>query len=244
MIYRARKAQTSYGRPLGIIALEEHIPCPPGTPGNPTTFDHPVIYEIVRGADIASLKALNHPDTAPAFLAAGRALVEKGACAVAGNCGLMIVHQAALAAALPVPVLTSSLLLIPLLQRLLGPDRAIGVIASGGDGLKPQHFALAGADPVARIALATMDGKPHFRAAVGDESGVLDFAKVEAEVVAVAESLVSGAPDLGAILFECVDLPPYAAAVQDATGLPVFDITTLIGGVYPGLARRRFTGVY
>src|SRR5271170_4832038 len=42
MIYRAHERQLSYGRPIGILTLEEHIPCPPGTPGNPTTFAHPV----------------------------------------------------------------------------------------------------------------------------------------------------------------------------------------------------------
>jgi len=31
-----------------------------------------------------------------------------------------------------------------------------------------------------------------------------------------------------AIVLECTNLPPYADAVRDATGLPVHDITTLV----------------
>src|SRR5271155_5674830 len=102
MIYRARKQQMSYGRPIGILLLEEHIPCPPGTAGNPTTFSHPVCYEIVRGVSSASLQ---HPDNTadlPRFIAAGRTLVDKGVCAVAGNCGLMIAFQEPVARALEV----------------------------------------------------------------------------------------------------------------------------------------------
>jgi hypothetical protein len=244
MIYRARARQMSYGRPIGILMLEESIPCPPGTPGNPTTFSHPVIHEIVRGVDIASLRALNDPDSEPQFLAAARILVDKGVSAIAGNCGLMIVHQAALAAALPVPVLMSSLVQLPMIASLLGPNARIGVIASNDRSLRAEHLSMALGDAGSRLALASMEGCAHFRAAVGDQSGVLDFAKVEAEVVAVAQGLVARDPAVAAILFECVDLPPYAHAVQEATGLPVFDITTLIESAISALVRRRFTGVY
>jgi hypothetical protein len=244
MIYRARQRQMSYGRPVGILALEEHIPCPPGTPGNPTTFSHPVIHEVVKGADIGSLKELNNPDTLPNFLAAGKVLVEKGVAAIAGNCGLMIVHQAALAKALPVPVLMSSLLQLPMIAAMLGPDRKVGVMASSAKSIKPEHLRMAAGGIDTPIALGTMDACPHFRAAIGDESGELDFDKVEAEVVEVARALAADNPDVGAILLECVDLPPYAHAIQEATGLPVFDITTLIEYVIAALVRRPFVGVY
>jgi hypothetical protein len=243
VIYRARERQMSYGRPIGIVMLEERIPCPPGTPGNPTTFSHPVIYEVVKGVDIASLQNLNELDSARNFLDAANVLVDKGVSAIAGNCGLMIVHQAALAKALPVPVLMSSLLLLPLIARLIGPGAEVGIIASGAKGLKDGHLALAGAAETP-VALATMEGRPHFRAAVGAQTGALDFDKVEAEVVDVARGLVADHPNVGAILLECVDLPPYAHAVQEAVGLPVFDITTLIGLALGAVIRRPFAGVY
>jgi hypothetical protein len=242
VIYRARKKQMSYGRPLGIISLDEFIPCPPGTPGNPTTFSHPVIYEVVQGADIGSLIGLNNPDSEPAFLAAGQVLAEKGVSAVAGNCGLMIVHQAALAKALPVPVLMSSLLQLPMVAAMIGPRAIVGVMASSRANLKAEHLLMASGGADIPVAIATMDGRPHFRD--GMANGALDSVKAEAEVVAVAQALVADNPTVGAILFECVDLPPYAHAVQEATGLPVFDITTLIGLALSGLVRRPFEGIY
>ncbi len=244
MIYRALKAQTGYGRPLGIICLEEQIPCPPGTPGNPTTFPHPVMYQIVPGVDISSLRNLNDPDSSGPFLEAGRALVARGACAIAGNCGLMIVHQAALTRALPVPVMMSSLLQLPLLQQMLGPEGKIGILAASRYGLKPRHIEMATGGVPINFALGTMDDCPSFRAAVGDGNGELDFEKAEAEAVSVARDLVSQNPGIGVILLECVDLPPYAAAIQAATGLAVFDITTLIGHACAALVRRPFVGVY
>jgi len=243
MIYRARDRQLSYGRPVGILALEEHIPCPPGVPGNPTTFDFPVCYEIVRGASAAELVHSPDPDPAP-FIAAGQALVERGAAAVIGGCGLMIVHQAALVAALPVPVVTSSLLQLPWLLGMLGPFARVGVIASRARNLSPRHLALAGVTDTARVELGGMDGQQHFTAAVCDESGNLDFAGVERELVAVASALAARDPAISALVLECVDLPPYAAAAQAAIGLPVYDIITLAGFVQAGLVRRPFAGAY
>ncbi|MDP8986371.1 MAG: aspartate/glutamate racemase family protein [Pseudomonadota bacterium] len=243
MIYRARDRQLSYGRPIGIIVLEERIPCPPGTPGNPSTFAYPVCYEVARGVGTAALRQ-TVPAGLESFIAAGRRLVDRGAWAVAGNCGLMMVHQEALARALPVPVLLSSLLQVPLIARMLGPEAAIGIIVSGADSLDTEHLWLVCAGGNARIVLASMEGKPHFSSAVRGESGELDFEAVTAEAVEVARTLVDGHPDVRALLFECVDLPPYAHAVQEAVGLPVFDIVTLIDYFRSALARNRYTGVY
>jgi len=103
-------------------------------------------------------------------------------------------------------------------------------------------LARAGTD--ARMVLASMEGKPYFTAAVNDERGELDFEGVTAEVVEVAQALVREHPQVKALLFECVDLPPYAHAVQEAVGLPVFDITTLMGHFHSALVRHPFIGVY
>ena len=39
----------------------------------------------------------------------------------------------------------------------------------------------------------------------------------------------------GAIVLECTNMPPYAAAIRQATALPVFDITSLIQMVHAAL---------
>jgi Asp/Glu/hydantoin racemase len=49
-------------------------------------------------------------------------------------------------------------------------------------------------------------------------------------------------PEIGAIVLECTNMPPYRADIQAATGVPVFDITTLVrmlhDAVSPGLPPR------
>ncbi len=88
-----------------------------------------------------------------------------------------------------------------------------------------------------------MEESQEFRDVIlGARRDDMDFDQVRAEVVAAAERLQSANPDLGAIVLECTDMPPYAYAVQRATGLPVFDLTTLTNMVYQAVVRRPYTG--
>ncbi len=243
MLYTVHKQQNGYGRPIGILVLKEHIPCPPGTPGNPTTFPFPVIYEVIEGVSAAQLRDAAHPGGLAAFIRASQLLVDKGVRAILGGCGLMVVHQRELARALPVPVLTSSLLQLPLIAATLGPEAQIGVIASSGVSLSAEHLRISGA-PQTRTVLGSMEGRPAFADAVMRESGVLDFERVRTEVIEVGRDLVARHPGLAALLLECVDLPPYAAALQEAVELPVFDITTLAAWAAAAVRRSAFTGHY
>ena len=54
--------------------------------------------------------------------------------------------------------------------------------------------------------------------------------------------MVSERPELGAFLIECSMLPPYSKAVQDATGLPVFDFLTMIDYHEKAAHRRHYDG--
>ena len=87
-----------------------------------------------------------------------------------------------------------------------------------------------------------MEDKKYFYDAIHAEKGELDFEKVEQEVVEAARSLVEKDDKVKAILLECTDLPPYAAAVQEALDLPVFDFTTMINYVFSAVVRKRFVG--
>lgn len=49
--------------------------------------------------------------------------------------------------------------------------------------------------------------------------------------------------DIGAVVFECTELSPHAAAIQNAVRLPVYDFTTMINFMYSAAVRRDFTGL-
>ncbi len=239
-IYTVGRGQDVSGFPLGVIVMDDYIPYPPGTPGNARTFDHPVLYSVVRGADMENLIYNPKPELAARFLEAGRQLVRQGVRAVTGNCGFMIFFQDQLAAELPVPVFMSSLLQLPWIAAALRPGQRIGVLTASGQSLTPRHLEIATRGIPVDIAVRGLEHGPAFKAAIHDQVGTLDFDAIEAEVVAAAMDIVRTEGDIGAILFECTDLPPYAHAVQQATGLPVFDITTLISFAMAAVERRPF----
>jgi Asp/Glu/hydantoin racemase len=54
--------------------------------------------------------------------------------------------------------------------------------------------------------------------------------------------MVSEHPEVGAIVLECTNMPPYAAAIQKEIDLPIFDIYTLVVMVYHTVVKKDFSG--
>ena len=244
MIYKANKGQTSYGEPIGIILMESFMPFPPGCPGNASTFSFPVRYEIVRGANMERLVYKGDTELLEAFVEAGWKLVKEGVKAITGNCGFMVLYHDLMAKEFPVPVFMSSLLQLPFINRLLKPGEKIGIVTASAKTLTDKHLEVATNGIDVPIAVAGMEEQPHFYDAIHAEKGYLDFDGVEREVVQVTQRLVQENQNIKAILFECTDLPPYAAATQEAVNLPVFDFSTLVNYVFLALVRKRFDGIY
>lgn len=241
-IYQAVKGQTTYGEAIGIIMMETYMAFPPGSPGNATTFSYPVRYTNVKGATMDRVVFDPGPELLPKLIQAGQQLVQEGVKAITGNCGFMILYQDQLAAALDVPVAMSSLLQLPLISRMLKPGEKVGIISANGKTLSPQHIQIATQGRDVLLSISGLEDQPFFYDAIHAEKGSLDFDKVEAEVVSVVQKLVQSDDSIRAILFECTDLPPYAATVQHVVGLPVYDYTTMINHVFSGLVRKPFKG--
>jgi Asp/Glu/hydantoin racemase len=171
----------------------------------------------------------------PAFVEGARQLEREGVGAVTTNCGFLVKYQAELAASVRVPVLTSSLLLVPLVHRMLPSDRRVGILTVNAAGLHDEHLRGAAIGPDIPLAVAGLEGEKEFtRVLLGDEEE-LDVDLAREEHVRVARRLMADHPDVGAIVLECTNMPPYAADVQRATGVPVFDIISLVSLVHGAL---------
>lgn len=176
------------------------------------------------------------------LLAAAEELAGQGVRAVTGDCGFLALHQRRLAALLEVPVFLSSLLQIPFISAIIGPDRMVGVITADSASLDEMLLAAVGVESAESLVIRGMEDLPGFSEAVIEEAGVLDSDQVEQDTVSVAQELVEDEPGVRAVLLECSCLPPYGRAVQEAVGLPVFDYVTMINYVHSALIKRRFDG--
>src|SRR5881396_2922953 len=233
---RVRGGQNQYGFTVGILMLDTRFPRIPGDMGNAATFPFPVRYHRVRGAGPDLIVRRGAEGLLPAFVEGARALEGEGVGAITTNCGFLVKYQHELAAAVRVPVFTSSLLLVPLVYRLLPPGRRVGVMTVNAGTLTAEHLAGAGIGGDIPIAVAGMETEKEFtRVLLGNEL-VLDVDAVREEHVRVARRLVAEHGDIGAVVLECTNMPPYTADIQRETGLPVFDIVSLVTLAHRALA--------
>ena len=236
---RVRGGFNQYGFTVGILMLDTRFPRIPGEMGNATTYPFPVRYHRVTGANPDLVVRRGAEGQLPSFIEGARALEREGVGAITTNCGFLIKYQQQLAAAVSVPVFTSSLLLVPLVHRMLAPGRRVGVMTVNAATLQAEHLAGAGIGPDIPLAVAGMEGEKEFtRVMLGDEVE-LDVDLAREEHVRVARRLVAAHPDIGAIVLECTNMPPSTADIQRETGLPVFDITTLVRIAHAALAAAR-----
>lgn len=230
--------KTVFGATLGILMLDTRFPRIPGDIGNALTWPFPVQYRIVRGAS-PDMAVRGDADalTAP-FIAAGRDLVAQGCDGIATNCGFLVPLQDHMSAALGVPVASSSLMQVPMVQRMLPPGRRVGIVTISCETLTERHLRAAGIPDGTPIA-GTDEGR-EFTQKVLSDADAIDFAQARADVIDAALRLRRAAPDLGAIVLECTNMVPYAADVRRATGLPVFSIYSYLVWFHAALMPRRF----
>lgn len=235
----ARGGKAIYGAPLGILMLEARFPRIPGDMGNALTWPFPVLYRVVRGATPERVVLQGARGLLPDFIAAAEELVALGAEAITTNCGFLSLFQAELAAAVRVPVATSSLMQVPWVQATLPPGRRVGVLTVNRPGLTPAHLAAAGV-PADTPIMGTEGGREFFRVLIKAEAVDMDVALAERDILDAGRALVAAHPEVGAIVLECTNMPPYAAALQAALGLPVYDIYSMITWFHAGIRPRRF----
>lgn len=227
------------GHPIGIIAVDMGYPKLPGNVVNATTYAYPVLYKKVS-FEIEQLFR-GDPELERMIVAAAQELVADGVRAIIGACGYFAHFQKQVAAAVDVPVFLSSLCQIPLIKMGLKPSQKVLVMCASAESVDQAFFAKVGAD-LADCVIQDVGSMESF-APIRWDKRVLDNQRLSDDLAALACKAVSGHPEVAAILLECSDLPPYAHAIQKATGLPVFDFITLIDWVEKAVAQKRYFGL-
>ena len=228
-----------YGAPLGVLMLSARFPRILGDMGHAGTWPFPVLYRVVPGASPERVVLEGARGMLPAFQDAAAELVAMGAEAITTNCGFLSLFQAELAAHVRVPVATSSLMQVPAVQATLPPGRRVGVVTISAATLSAEHLAKAGAAPDTPVVGVDPAGEL-YRVLIGGHWHALDTDKAERDVITAGRTLLSRHSGIGAVVLECTNMPPYAAALQDAIGLPVFDIYSLVSWLHAGLRPRRW----
>ena len=230
--------RTTAGFPVGVVAIKLDYPKLPGNVVNASTFSFPVMYEEVA-FEIEQLFA-GDPALEDSVVAAAKRLEAHGAKAIAGACGFFAHFQESVADAVDVPAYMSSLVQVPMILAGLKRDQKILVVAADGPSVNAGLLAHVGATPE-RLIVANVGDRPAF-APIRWGKPELDNGALIDELCALVNEQVRDQPEIGAILLECSDLPPYSADIQRACDLPVFDFVTLINWAHQAVAQRPYYG--
>lgn len=232
-----------YGVDIGVILLDgdglvNPLLRPVGDVGNARTFDFPVTYTTARGADPNTVIEHNADGLLSAFADAGRDLLGQGVRAVSTSCGFTAIHQRVLADELGGLVATSSLLQVPLALRMLGGHQQLGVITANATTLTDEHLRGVGIADTDRhrLHLIGMESTEHLYQVLVTGKSDLDTARATQEILDLATHALSDHSNIAAFVLECANLGPYATALRLHTGLPVWDITTLLTWIQHGLS--------
>lgn len=230
--------QSVYGVQLGVLMLQARFPRILGDMGNALTWPFPVRFKVVRGASPDKVVRGGAEGLLPVFIEAAQELVEDGCTGITTNCGFLSLFQHELAEALDVPVATSSLMQAAQIQAMLPPGKRVGILTINAQSLTQQHLDAASV-PAGTPVMGTEGGNEFTRAILNDEAQ-LDVAASRRDMIDASLAFQQKHPELGAILFECTNMIPYAADVQEATGLPVFSVYNLASWFQQSLAPVRF----
>lgn len=220
-----------YGDSVGILMLDMTAPLIPGNVGNANSYDFPVRFKVLKDMPSDWWCDSIGPDDSRCeiFVNAAKELEAEGCKAITSGCGFFAIYQKRTAEALKIPVFTSPLLMVPMISKMLGGGEKVGIITAGGERLANGTFlAEIGVDASVPHVIGGMENSEEFyNVHVVEKKKTVNPEKMEKEVVKVALDLVAKNPDVGAFVFECSDLPPFANAVARATGLPVFDFISM-----------------
>lgn len=213
---------TPAARFLGVLMLDTRFPRPPGDVGNEETFRRhgiPVRFTVIRGASPQRIVKEADPALLQPFVDAARRLVDAGAAMITTSCGFLASYQDVLAAAVAVPVLTSSLLAC---RQFAQP----GIVTFDAASLNAGILGAAGVAATTPVQGVEPGCEFHRRILHNEEQ--LDLEEASRNVVDAARRLVSRHPSVEDIVLECTNMPPYRDAIAQATGRRVHDIETLI----------------
>lgn len=238
MLFKGNR--TNYGESIGILMLDSHFPRIPGDIGNATTFSFPVRYEIVKGADIANVVTTQNTQVLDKMIQAAKKLEREGVRAITGSCGFLAIWQKELAKEVSIPVFTSSLLQIPIAYAITG-GKTVGIITAQAKNLSLKHLESVNASNIPVVIYGLEDAE-EFNKTFTYNGEILDFDGVSNEVVNTVQKMLASNPDIGSIVLECSNIPPYAGKISEITNLPIFDLITLVKYVHSVVIKDRFSG--
>jgi len=235
---------------IGIMRIDYTYPPAMGDAAHPNSYYYRTPHATVKGLTFEYVQT-GDPLTEAQKQAMASAVREleayPGLMGIAGDCGFLINYQAH-AVTLPqrAPVFISAVLQCSLLASLFGSAAHVLVLTANGPELRDAMTKLLKLAHVpdkdhGRFIVAGCEDLPGFEAVKLAQK--VDTDKVQPHVVDLVKKHMQQTPSIRAVLLECTELPPYADAVRQATGLVVMDVITLVDYFHAAVSENPHFGI-
>ncbi|RUM95815.1 aspartate/glutamate racemase family protein [Pseudaminobacter arsenicus] len=230
--------KTYYGVSIGILMVNSTFRRYLGDIGNAETWSFPVQYKIVHDAVPTRMTDLHNASLLEPFKRAADELIAAGVDGITTTCGFLSIYQKELADHCSVPVATSSLLQVPMVERMLPTGKRVGILTYNGDVLNGPYLEAVGISQDTPVIGVPQDSNFVRWIKEGDNS--VTFDTLRREVVAAAETMIERHPDVGAIVSECTNLAPFTYDISKRLGIPVYDTVAMVNLFHASLRPRRY----
>jgi Asp/Glu/hydantoin racemase len=237
------------GYSIGILMFDnKRFPMPPGDVGNATSYPFPVLMRQIKGLEDNPYPPLrdehgNYTPQVQLCVEAAQQLERDGVRAIAMCCGFFSLIQQIIADSVNIPVITSPLIMIPIIRQMIKPDQSIIVVTAAAEFLSEEFFSAVGVDRSDRLHLVGLDNSTAFNSICMGATGiVLETDDLRDDILRGIEQARDQQANIGAILLECTSLPPYADDVHRLTGLPVFDFISCVEWLHRAVVPKRYQG--
>jgi len=237
------------GYSVGILMFDnKRFPMPPGDVGNATSYPFPVLLRQIKGLEDNPYPPLKNEDGSytpevQLCIEAAQQFERDGVRAIAFCCGFFSLIQKVVADSVNIPVITSPLIMIPIIRQLIGSDQSIIVVTAAAKLLSKDFFSAVGVDSSDRIHLVGLDNSVAFNSICMGATGiVLETDELRDDILQCIEQARTQDTNVGAVLLECTSLPPYAVDVHQNTGLPVFDFISCVEWLHRAVIPKHYKG--
>lgn len=230
--------QNIYGYDIGVLMLDSTFPRICGDIGNARTWDFPVLYKKVEGGTPKKVVLELTPEDIQPFIEGARELEAAGVKAITTSCGFLALFQEELSNSVSIPVFTSALLFVPMLSRMLGKNKKIGILTANKKTLTQKHLKAVGIENIPCKIVGLEEGEM-FTSFTVQNRDCVDVEACRRELIDATEELTRDG-DIGIVVLECTNMPPYTKDIQEAVGLPVFDIVMLTNMFYRAMNPENF----
>ncbi|MDG1167863.1 MAG: hypothetical protein P8N14_01595 [Sulfitobacter sp.] len=216
-----------------VLQLDTDFPRIAGDVGAPQSYARPPQIIRIAGASVGQI-VTDRPqdiDIEPFK----EALKQAEGDIIVTSCGFLSYWQDHLAALTGRPFIASALTALDSLAARHTPD-ALMILTFNADALGAAH--LRGHTGYASSILG-LAPQMHLRKVITRNLEVLDSPLAGEQIATLVSTHQTTAHRH--ILLECTNLPPYRAAIQAVTGLPVTDILTCIEATCPGAIAKQFS---